>query len=135
MFYRAEVNEDENDIFLIPIEGVQNICFISWKENESWGDCLIRMGLVDIIDCTFHVWSKLDGSDPDSDEEDGTFFCNVYEVKCCKSNKLYYLVSYREINTFEDIRDCVCLVHNRWNIVKFFRENLLPFVGKNFFFG
>jgi len=75
----------------------------------------------------FHVWGK-----NDQKSEDGDFFVTVYEIFCCRTNEQFYLISYRELFEFDDIKHCVCVIYNKLNLLEFYAKYLIPFSDKNF---
>lgn len=125
-----EVQFDGNSHFKIPILGTDHYCLLDWKEEETWRECMNNPEISGSLYCTFHVWSKLD-----SEDDDGTFFSCVYEITNKIDGKRYYLIAFKEIEEFDDILHTVCVTYNKWNILKFFRENLLPFDNGKYFFG
>ena len=110
----------------IPIYGTNEYCWIEWKENECKDIALGRAYEGDFKRAM--LYSRFKVAPRDFDVEDPGHYegCEIitYEVKCRKSEIKYLMVSYNEVEEFDDIYHCVCLPFNRLNLYKFYSEYL-----------
>jgi hypothetical protein len=112
----------------IPILGSSLKCWLEWGENDCAEDFFKKCKCIGVW-CKCYVWTLNEGN------EDGTFRICVYEVTCSQTEKEFYLIAYDSIDEFDDMKNCVCVPHNRLNLLIFYRDYLVPFADKNFFHG
>ena len=113
---------EQKDIFFIPILGTNFNCQIKWLEDETFPD----LG--------FSVYCSLRSNlcfDENYDIDNGLFqILHVYEVTCRASKKKYFLISFSEIQEYDDILHSVCVPYNRLNILKFYKDYVMTFEDK-----
>lgn len=125
---------DDNDVIRIPIFQSEEFCCFKWEEDVDVETFLksITCSKSGVGWNSIHVWTKISDAD---DKPEGEFYLYIYDVKCFQSEREFHLISYGEIEDFDDIKNCVCLPFNRLNLLKFYKEYLIPFSDTNFFSG
>ena len=123
-----------NDHVMIPIFQTSGFCYLKWEDDVDVETFLKSITLNNFGMCwdNAHVWTKICDAE---EKPEGEFYLYVYDVKCYKTDREFHLISYGEITDFEDIKNCVCLPFNRLNLLKFYKEYLIPFSGSDFFTG
>ena len=54
---------------------------------------------------------------------------NVYEVECMRSKIQYFMIASDKYahEDWESIQHCVCVPHNKLNLIKFYKDYLMTF--------
>jgi hypothetical protein len=122
----VKYSEIDENLLMIPIFGSPNFCYLRWEKEDKIGDFLKKNSIsgYDHLYVKLHSYFSYDG---DEDSINTT----VYEVKCDKSQESYFLIVVGELWESECIFHSICLPHNYWNVLYFFRDFILPFSGKN----
>jgi|GEM_PF-2577962 len=122
-----EVVCKEDNLIGIPCYGSDKYRWLTWGEEETYEDVLIRHSQDNDINIysRFKVWPVGDDSGDYSETE-----INIYEMTCCKSNIVYFLVVYGCLNEFDDILHSVALPYNKLNLISFFNKYMINLAGK-----
>ena len=62
----------------------------------------------------------------ENDTQSITQICNVYEVRDVTGEE-FYLIAFNELDEWDDIRHCVAVPYNKFNLIKFYKEYLMTF--------
>lgn len=128
MIPSIEILED-GDTIGIPIFGTDEFCWVTWLEGEDCNDFFLRATGENYV-CpwsSFSVWSSLNQV-----REHPDYKIFVYDIFCYRTHRKFHLISYDDVNDFDDLSNCVCLPFNRLNLLKFYKEYVLPFAEKQF---
>lgn len=128
MYFKSIIETD--DEIGIPVLESNEICWLLWKVDELPEDVIKRSNnhnFFSIYD-QFTIWNAML-------DDDQKIYTTIYEVTCYKSKIKYYLITYRELDNYENIFNSVCVHYNYLNVLKFFKDYLLPFENKIFFRG
>ncbi|MGE5196041.1 MAG: hypothetical protein ACM3JI_01770 [Anaerolineae bacterium] len=114
----------DNDQIGFPILETDILCYFIWKDDQTFDEALLLNGTGypgRYDDIT--VWNE------SHDEE---IECCVYEITCTRSNKEYFLICNGYLEEIDQLKSCVCVLRNTWNLKKFYIDYVLPFSGKNY---
>ncbi len=61
----------------------------------------------------------------ENDAQSVTQICHVYEVQDVTGED-FYLIAFSELDEWDDIKHCVAVPYNNFNLIKFYKEYLNP---------
>jgi len=112
----AQVYED-GDLIGVPILDSKERCWLKWTEDETADDFIKNASGGD----TSHPYGICTVYINDIDRDQMTIY--YYEVYCAKTNKMYFLITYRwEAEDWEDRFNFICVPRNHFNILIFLKE-------------
>lgn len=111
----------EDDYLYIPYIDGKSYCKFVIKEGEEWSDLFKRHSTYESgklhVYQTFHIFDK------DSDVEMEIY---VYEIKD-EEETTYFVITFGEwLYTDYENLSAVCLPHNRFSLIKFYNDFLIP---------
>lgn len=113
-----EFTEDAISIFCWP--NGDDPLEITWREGESWCD-LVERYEIKVYD-TFYEFM-----DSEKNEEISSYSfpysVTVYKLLDC------FLICSTEIQEFTELSHCCCVKNNYLNVIHFYKEMCLPFIG------
>lgn len=130
MFRTININEN---LVGIPCHGSDDYRWLIWNEDECVDDVLTRHSRnKSHYSCwtSFHVWPEGKNSGEYSDTE-----IRVYEMECCKTGILYFLLVYPTLVEFDSLYHSVAIPFNALNLLDFFKTYLIPLAGKPYING
>lgn len=133
--FRSLYFEDKEIAYGDPVDyGIPDVYsdryyWLTWSDNDCADDVLKRHGINSFPHrySWFKVWSK------DSDEDgDSSIEVSIFEMRCCKTNDLYFLIVLNNLYDGESLYNSCSVGYNEFNLYKFYRDYLLPFSEKTF---
>lgn len=127
MDYIPPVFYDDEYLHIPFVEG-NRYCKFNLKEGDEW-ESLFERHCSHFIKCApfckYQVFSIFEENEETQD------FC-VYQMKDIKEEEVFVITHGEwEYHDFEDFT-AVCIPQNRFSLLKFYRENLIPFCQKGY---
>ncbi len=114
----------------IPILNTNECCWHEYKEEECLDDVAKRfVNASGNRYCTLRSNICFDEIYNDPEEEEDRQILSVYEVECMRTKILYFMISNdcRIDEDWDNIKHCVCVPHNKLNLIKFYKDYVMTF--------
>lgn len=121
----------------IPAVNLQKNCVeIPLLGSSKCSICISLKDEDELVKITENSWCTLrsnicfdEAYRDENDAQSITQICHVYEVKDVTGEE-FYLIAFQEFDEWDDIRHCVAVPYNKFNLIKFYKEYLMTFEDK-----